>query len=48
MLLQSPDASGGDLVFTQARIQSAASGKQSATFSSSKNYRYASVLIAFK
>jgi len=48
MLLQSPDASGGDLVFTQARVQSVASGKQSATFTSSKNYRYASVLITFK
>jgi hypothetical protein len=48
MLLQSPDATGGDLVFTQARIQTAASGKQSATFTSSKNFRYASVLITFK
>src|SRR5579862_8691712 len=48
ILLQSPDATGGDFVLTQARIQTAASGKQSATFTSSKNYRYASVLITFK
>jgi hypothetical protein len=48
ILLQSPDASGGDFVLTQARIQNIASGKQSATFTSSKNYRYASVLITFK
>ena len=48
ILLQSPNPSGGDLVLTEARVQSVASGKQSVTFSSSISYQYASVLITFK
>jgi hypothetical protein len=48
ILLQSPDPSGGDFVLSQARVQSSASGPQSATFASSKSYRYASVLVTFK
>jgi hypothetical protein len=48
ILLQSPNPSGGDFVLSQARIQNVATGTQSATFTSSKNYRYASALITFK
>ncbi len=48
ILLQSPNPSGGDFVVTQARIQNVASGKQTATISSTTAYRYASVLVSFK
>ena len=48
ILLQSPNPSGGDFVLTEARVQSVASGKQSATFNSSIAYQYASVLVTFK
>jgi hypothetical protein len=48
ILQQSPNPSGGDFVLSEARVQSVASGKQSATFSSSIAYQYASVLITFK
>jgi uncharacterized membrane protein len=48
ILLQSPDKTGGDFVLTKARMQTLASGKQSVTFTSSSNYRYATVLITFK
>ena len=48
ILQQSPDPSGGDFVFSEARVQTLASGTQSVTFTSSKSYRYASVLVTFK
>src|ERR1700722_2533317 len=48
IVLQSPNPSGGDFVLTQARIQNLATGTQSATFSSSIAYQYASVLVTFK
>jgi hypothetical protein len=48
ILVQGPNPTGGDFVFSEARIQTAASGTQSATFSSSISYPYASVLITFK
>jgi uncharacterized membrane protein len=48
ILQQSPNPSGGDFVLSEARVQSTASGKQSATFGSSISYRYASLLVIFK
>ena len=48
ILLQAPNPTGGDFVLSQARIQTTASGKQSASFTSSLNYQYASVLVSFK
>ena len=48
ILLQSPNPSGGDFVLSQARIQNIATGIQSATFTSSITYQYASVLITLK
>ncbi len=48
ILLQSPNPTGGDFVLSQARIQNAASGTQSATFSASIAFEYATVLVTFK
>ena len=48
ILQQAPNPTGGDFVLAQARVQNAASGAQTASFTSSVAYEYATALIAFK